>query len=250
MAKPTNHFAAVLKQQPIPTQAKVHLYLLHIATKKEEGWFAMVKSRTIGEALDIDSNREVQKALASIGATEGTSTFKNRTVPGYFIPNSNQTEGTGRNTTSEGKAGSEGISGPDGAVGIDGTKGVKEHKEHKESAPSSQLGAQGASGAANGASPSEPSEPGATDYVLVPSRVPPAAFPLLNLLTQNGGYMSRAGIARKSGMTLEDVDEVLAIPRTERQCFRETLSGEVYYSRNSLTPEQTLQILEGLMHVQ
>lgn len=130
MSKPTNEFAAVLRQQPIPAEAKVHLYLLHIATKKDEVWFAMVKSRTIGEALDIDSNREVQEALRKIGATEGTSTFKNRVVPGYFIPRSNRDERSDRNSGNAGTSGLRGTEGVAGTAGTNGTTGVEEQQEH------------------------------------------------------------------------------------------------------------------------
>lgn len=91
MAKPTNDFVTVLRSLKIDVKEKIHLYLLHIAVKQSGRWFAMVKSRTIAEALEIDSNKEVLSNLESLGVTEGTINFKNRKAQGYYLPSLNPT---------------------------------------------------------------------------------------------------------------------------------------------------------------
>lgn len=83
MPRPVKQFVMWLKTQPLSNAAKVQGYLYFLSSK--EG-FAMVKSRTIAEDLEIDSNLEVVRCLKNIGATDGSRTFKDRVVPGFHLP--------------------------------------------------------------------------------------------------------------------------------------------------------------------
>ena len=134
MSKPTSDFALLLRELPLTTRAKVHLYLLFIASRASGGeWFAMVKSRTIGEALDIDSNKEVVAALQEIGVREGTSKFKNRTVPGFFLAARSSPSCQGQQEEHE-----QGDERDGGATGTQERQELQDQKEQQEEGPKSE----------------------------------------------------------------------------------------------------------------
>ncbi|GAO01949.1 hypothetical protein [Anaeromyxobacter sp. PSR-1] len=85
MAKPTNLLAAYLRELPLTNEQKVQVYMLHIASRAGDGWFAAVTARKVGEQLDIDSAREVEAAITAGGWKEGSGHVGRQAARGYYV---------------------------------------------------------------------------------------------------------------------------------------------------------------------